>query len=101
MSACCSLTRRASLLERWQRRLARRRMLADCDPVEAAEGVRPHHRHEIHRAFLTVELHSLRERRGAHLAITDQLTAEADHGRVGVVEPRERAPGAHDVDDLL
>ena len=75
-------------------------VLVDGDRVEAADGVGAHDGDEVHRALVAVELLRLRERRRAHLAVVQELAAEADHGGVGVVDARQRAVRAHDVDDL-
>ena len=84
-----------------QRRLTSRRLLVDSDSVEPADRVRAHDGDEIHRALRAEQLLRLRERRRAHLAIAQQLTAEPDDGRIGVAQPRQRAIALDDVDDLL
>ena len=93
--------RTVSARDRRQRRLAGGDVLVDGDRVEAADRVGAHDGDEIHRALGAVELLRLRERRRAHLAVVQQLAAEADDGGVGFVDARQRTVGSHDVDDLL
>jgi hypothetical protein len=60
------------------------------DGVEPADSVRAHHCDQVHRALLAEQLRGFGERSRIHLAIVQQLAAEADDRGIFLVDAGER-----------